>query len=148
MAVYVVGAEVKQASAIVDGEGRFSVARLPAGKYRIGFRTPIEGVFRCYLDPEVFELSPGEAMEREFDFERRRRVLRVVAADGSPCGDVMLTVRSKSCGYRWSFTTSGEGTLVLDPAPTVDCTVEVSEKLRGVLRVDGPDEVEIRLRPE
>jgi len=136
-------------TSIVAGDGTFTMVDLPAGRYRLGLRTSVDGSFQCFLDPEWFRIEPGKATHRVFDLARRRVVVRLLRKDETPVQQPHATLRSKTCSFHWSFPIDKHGNLVLDPAPPVDCEVWVNNQVFGELpgakgTADTPSVVELR----
>jgi hypothetical protein len=118
---------------VPDAQGGFVAAGLLPGRYRAGL---VVGDFQAsdgdsMVHPDTFEVRTGEEIERAFAFTRRRLVVRIVNADGSPAA-AGLRLGVTGTGSYSDRSTDASGSLVFDPAPAG----ELQLMMRGDLVAD------------
>lgn len=118
-----------------DARGRV-VAKMLPGKRRFCFAPP--GIDTWVYADEPIVLGPGEVVERTVQLTRRRLVVRVLRADGSPAADATFGITLVG-----DVQTDGKGLLVLDPAPPWEfslhpATADVFAGRQKSRRLGGP----------
>ncbi|HEX6812638.1 MAG TPA: hypothetical protein VF384_13510 [Planctomycetota bacterium] len=120
-----------------DARGRV-VAKVLPGERRLCFAPrDDDGTSRVYAD-EPIVVRPGDAIERTIALARRRLVVRVLRADGSPAADQTFGITMLG-----DVRTDGKGVLVLDPAPPWElslhpATADVMAGRQKARRLGGP----------
>lgn len=123
---------------VPDAQGRFEAGGLPPGTWRAGI---VVGDFKAsegdrIHSEESFVLPPGGSVQREFAFERRRLVLRVLGSDGvTPLASAEVQVEEVATHEFLQRTTDAQGRLVLDPAPSGEFRLRTADLETDALRM-------------
>lgn len=110
---------------VPGADGFFEASGLPPGTYRTGL---VIGDFQAgegdtLLQEDTFTLAPGQQLERDFVFTRRRLVVTIMQADGKTPA-ARLSLFQSGSGIFKRCTTDDHGVLVLDPAPAGRITLQ------------------------
>jgi RNA polymerase sigma-70 factor (ECF subfamily) len=110
-------------SGSVAADGRFLLANLLPGRYRLAWRLGTEQkAWLSGLQAETFELRPGEQLQHVVPYRARRLTVRFQRADGGSADGVRIRARCgdlfwPALGFFSPQVVSGP--LVLDPAPVL-----------------------------